>query len=58
MPSTTGFTIGVPHGLELLDTADTVIVPGFHSLLDPPPGTLEALRCAALPLGPWADFVG
>ena len=34
-------------GWSLLDTADTVIVPGFRSLLDPPPGTLEALRCAA-----------
>ncbi len=47
IPSTTGFAIGVPHGLDLLDTADTVIVPGFRPLVDPPPATLAALRRAA-----------
>jgi transcriptional regulator GlxA family with amidase domain len=47
VPSTTGFTVGVPHGLELLETADTVIVPGFRPLVDPPAATGQALRRAA-----------
>jgi len=47
VPSTTGFPIGVRHGLELLDSADTVIVPGFRPLRDPPRATREALRSAS-----------
>ena len=29
VPSTTGFAVHAPHGLEALATADTVIVPGY-----------------------------
>jgi len=30
MPTTTGFEISVPAGLEVLGTADTVVVPGYR----------------------------
>ncbi|MEU5525440.1 helix-turn-helix domain-containing protein [Micromonospora chersina] len=46
--STAGFQVVPDHGLELLDSADTVIVPGIH---DGPPltdGTLDASVAAAL----------
>ncbi|MFG2105263.1 GlxA family transcriptional regulator [Micromonospora chersina] len=46
--STAGFQVVPDHGLELLDSADTVIVPGIH---DGPPltdGTLDAAVAAAL----------
>ena len=42
-----GFTVGAPHGLEALERADTVIVPGVpdpHA--DPPAPVLAALRAA------------
>jgi transcriptional regulator GlxA family with amidase domain len=47
VPSTTGFSIEAPYGLEALEDADTVIVPGFLPLVDPAPATLEALSRAA-----------
>lgn len=48
VPTTTGFDLGVPHGLEALTRARTVVVPGYR----PGPGSLppevtEALRAAA-----------
>jgi transcriptional regulator GlxA family with amidase domain len=46
VPSTTGFDVAVPAGLELLDAADTVVVPGFMPPLDPPATVLESLRSA------------
>jgi transcriptional regulator GlxA family with amidase domain len=45
--STTGFTINAPVGLEALDDADTVIVPGYYPLHDPSPPVVTALRSAA-----------
>lgn len=45
--TSTNFTIETEHGLEALATADTVIVPGFHPLDDPPRPALDALRDAA-----------
>jgi transcriptional regulator GlxA family with amidase domain len=43
--STTGFEIGAVAGLEALERADTVVVPGYRSVLEPPTGeALEALR--------------
>src|SRR4051794_14637958 len=42
-----GFAVVAPHGLEALERADTVIVPGVpdpHE--DPPPAVLDALRSA------------
>ena len=42
-----GFSVLVPHGLEALERADTVVVPGVpdpHA--DPPEPVLEALRAA------------
>ena len=45
--STTGFTINAPAGLDALQDADTIIVPGYYPLNDPSPPVLEALRSAA-----------
>ncbi len=43
--TTTGFRLAPEHGLEALACADTVVVPGYFALLDPPPGAVtEALR--------------
>lgn len=47
VPTSTGFSIDVPHGLKELDDADTVIVPGFHPLDAPGEASLAALRRAA-----------
>jgi transcriptional regulator GlxA family with amidase domain len=46
VPSTTGFDVAVGSGLDLLDEADTVVVPGFMPTLDPSPIVLESLRSA------------
>lgn len=46
--TTTGFTIDPGNDLEILASADTVIVPGYFAIHDAPPtGALEALRDAA-----------
>ena len=45
--TTTGFAIVSSAGLDALDTADTVVVPGFRPLDAPPPAALDALRAAA-----------
>lgn len=43
-----GLTLEVPHGLEMLERADTIIVPGWRDIDEPPPLALvEALRAAA-----------
>lgn len=47
VPSTTGFAVQVDAGLAALDTANTVIVPGFFPLDDPSTAVLDALRRAA-----------
>jgi AraC family transcriptional regulator, transcriptional activator FtrA len=45
--TSTGFMLSPDHGLEALDQADTVIVPGWADDLRPPrPETVEALRAA------------
>jgi AraC family transcriptional regulator, transcriptional activator FtrA len=42
-----GFTIDTPHGLDALDQADTVIVPGWRDVEEVPPAPmLEAVRRA------------
>jgi AraC family transcriptional regulator, transcriptional activator FtrA len=42
-----GFSIDVPHGLEALARADTIIVPGSADVhTDPPDAVLDALRAA------------
>ncbi len=47
-PTETGFDVVVPHGLEALAAADTVIVPGIGDRAWPlPPEPLAALREAA-----------
>jgi len=44
----TGFDVVVPHGLEALERADTVVVPGIGDRAWPlPPEPLAALRAAA-----------
>ena len=46
--TTTGFGLRPQHDLEALAIADTVVVPGYFALLDPPPdAATEALRAAA-----------
>ncbi len=45
--TTTGFTIGDLAGLEAIERAETVIVPGYRDLFTPPPqAALDALRAA------------
>ena len=45
--STTGYTIDAAQGLEALEAADTVVVPGYSPLLDPGEQVGAALRAAA-----------
>ncbi|MGF7234840.1 MAG: GlxA family transcriptional regulator [Frankia sp.] len=47
VPTTTGFSIDVGCGLEALDSAGTIIVPGFAPLVTPTERVLDALRRAA-----------
>src|SRR5215207_5043167 len=48
VPSETGFDVLVPHGLEALAGADTVIVPGIGDRAWPlPDAPVGALRAAA-----------
>jgi AraC family transcriptional regulator, transcriptional activator FtrA len=45
--TSTGFSMSPEHGLEVIDEADTVIVPGWaDDLRAPRPATIEALRSA------------
>jgi transcriptional regulator GlxA family with amidase domain len=47
VPSTTGFAIDLPRGLEAVAEADTVLVPGLRPPQWPPPAAaLDALRAA------------
>lgn len=46
--TTSGFAVTPQHGIEAVARADTVVVPGYAALLDPPPAeALAALRAAA-----------
>jgi transcriptional regulator GlxA family with amidase domain len=45
--TTTGYAINAADGLEALLSADTIVVPGFSPLADPPAEVSEALRNAA-----------
>ena len=46
--TTTGFTIAPEGGLGMLSRAETVVVPGYAALFEPPPeAVVEALRHAA-----------
>ncbi len=46
--TTTGFDVVATHGLEALEQADTIVVPGFDShARRPPEAALEALAAAA-----------
>ncbi|MFB9209151.1 helix-turn-helix domain-containing protein [Nonomuraea spiralis] len=47
VPSTSGFDVYASQGLDALATADTVVVPGYAPLDDPPSPVLAALRAAA-----------
>src|ERR1044072_2291454 len=46
--TTSGFGLRPTHGLRALSRADTVVVPGYFALLDPPPqaGTAAVGRTA------------
>lgn len=47
LATSAGFSVVVPHGLEGLDGADTIIVPGWHDpRVAPPDALLAALRLA------------
>ncbi len=45
--TTTGFAVDGLAGLEAVESADTVLVPGYRGLEPPPAAALEALRRAA-----------
>jgi transcriptional regulator GlxA family with amidase domain len=46
--TTTGFSIAPRHGLEALGRAETIVVPGYFAIFEPPPGeAIAALREAA-----------
>jgi transcriptional regulator GlxA family with amidase domain len=46
--TTAGFGLSPGHGLDALELADTIVVPGYLAVLEPPPkATTEALRSAA-----------
>ena len=48
VPTTTGYAIAGVRGLDAVREADTVLVPGYRSVFDPPPdAALAALRDAA-----------
>jgi transcriptional regulator GlxA family with amidase domain len=47
VPTTTGYAIHAAEGLEALLSADTIVVPGFSPLADPPASVCDALRAAA-----------
>lgn len=47
VPTTTGFSLPVPQGVEGLKDADTVIIAGYDPPIDPPRRVLDALRVAA-----------
>lgn len=47
VPSTTGFSVYVPLGLEALSSADTVVVPGYAPHIEPSTEVLDALRSVA-----------
>jgi transcriptional regulator GlxA family with amidase domain len=47
VPTTSGFSIQATNGLETILSADTVVVPGYEPLNDPPAEVCEALRQAA-----------
>ncbi|GAA0318972.1 helix-turn-helix domain-containing protein [Kineococcus aurantiacus] len=47
VPTTTGFDVHVPHGLDALERADLVVVPAWPDLDAPlPPGVAEGVRAA------------
>ncbi len=42
-----GLQVRVPHGLQLLDRADTIVIPGWRAIEEPPPAMLiTKLRAA------------
>jgi transcriptional regulator GlxA family with amidase domain len=45
--ATTGYSVHAEHGLEALEAADTVVVPGYLPLDDPGERVCSALRAAA-----------
>lgn len=47
VPSASGVDVQIDQGLEALEQADTVIVPGYFPRDDPSPVVIEALRGAA-----------
>jgi transcriptional regulator GlxA family with amidase domain len=47
VPTTTGYSIQATDGLDALLSADTVVVPGYAPLDDPPAEVSQALRQAA-----------
>lgn len=47
VPSTTGYAVHAEHGLDVLDAADTVVVPGYWPLHDPGEEVESTLRQAA-----------
>ena len=47
IPTTSGYSVYAAEGLDALASADTIVVPGFEPLNDPPVPVCDALRRAA-----------
>jgi transcriptional regulator GlxA family with amidase domain len=47
VPTTSGYSIQAQDGLDAFLSADTIVVPGYAPLNDPPPEVCQALRDAA-----------
>ncbi|MDA0634564.1 helix-turn-helix domain-containing protein [Nonomuraea sp. CA-218870] len=47
VPTTNGFDVRITRGLDALDTADTVVVPGYAPPEEPSARVLDALRAAS-----------
>lgn len=49
--ATGGLTVHVAHGLEALDAADTIVIPGWRNAAEPPPAALTAALIRACARG-------
>lgn len=47
VPTTSGYTIEVEHGLERIETADLVVVPAWDPHAEPVPAVVDALKRAS-----------
>jgi transcriptional regulator GlxA family with amidase domain len=46
VPTDAGYDLTVPHGLEVLERADSIVIPSWHADQEPPQELLDAVRAA------------